>query len=1365
VSDFSEVIRGARQARGWTQRDLAQRVGVSQRAVSAWELAVSEPDESVKRRVAAALSLPPAAVSVAATHRPEPARGYAGRPRLAELPLDLLDPQEFEEFAVSLLRELYPQAGQPYRLGKSGHKQHGFDVVAEQDGRVRVAVQCKRVARFGPADVDKAVTAAEMPADEAFIFLSRVATPLAHAAMRQYQGWQLWDRQRLSDAVHDLPPAAAARIVDRYFPNLRYDFLGLMLPGPWLDPAGYFRRIARSEHYSHRWRLVGRGRVLDDLSAFATGERGRVGLLIGRGGIGKTKLLSAVCDRLAREQDLAVVFLDRDPDIDGRAFELLPSGRLLVIVDDAHDDVIPVAKVITGIHAANPDATVLLALRPYGEPRVRLELRTAGVHMGDVFRRELEDLDIADAESLAREILGDRHVRYAARLAHAARDCPVLLVASAELIRRGRLVPDRLEGDSGMSRDLTEVLAGAVIDDMARQSEVRIEVLHAVAALQPLRTADAEFRDALVALTGRAYDQVAPHLAALEEAGLLLRRGETFRVVPDLLGDWLLARRSHGPGGRASTGYIDRVHSAVRGAALANLIVNAGRMEWQKHGAATGLLDGLWEAVRTEFEAGDAEARLAIFDVLAQVAFFQPSRCLAVVHWALDHPPEHAHHEGAQGLPSRYGTEAVLDRVCQVLSGIAHNPERLLEAADLLWQLSSIDNRPPGQHQHHPMRVLSELAMFQPAGTTMYQQLLVDAVQRWLSRSPASGPDPLEVLQPMLATEGHQEVWSPRAISFRPFLLNPDAEPVAALRTKVLDLALAQLAAPDPKRVLAAIDLVGSALTPPHGGFGLELTPELRALWDPEFVGILGRLEDALINRPIAHPVLRVALRSQLQWLAEHGAAQVRLACRSVLSVIPSEMPDNLARALHGGPVEPPDVPDESADFQYHQTALKALFTTAISSLRNQQDQQVADETEHCLRDLKQILSDDPARARPFLFELITARPSLAAAIADHVMANPGGMLTEQLTIVLIALAGADNPNAVTVASKLLATHDTTIARQVAHAFGIQRGRVGRLLPGEDGLLRTLVTHHDRVVHATALGALRTLGPQNSELAAELLASAPPERPGFAWWEIAFAARSAERGGGTLSWTDLPDEYKTRFFAALRDAPSIENYEISELLIMLSRDEPYRAVKLLISRVEHMENGTPAGYSPLPHHLQGQLHFREHGAFPDILRLLYDWLAEAPGSMWRRYYGSELFTLIAGGFDTPVREVIDGYLQEPAPARMTALAAILNHVPQSAVWDLDFVRRCLRAAEQCGPASLSAIQGALHYAVIAGGHWGAPSQPTAQNIDQHPAVKLADQCLSGSPEEQFYRALAASLEEWAHRHVDDSGIQFDGRQW
>ena len=154
------------------------------------------------------------------------------------------------------------------------------------------------------------------------------------------------------------------------------------------------------------------------------------------------------------------MFLDRDPDIDVRSFELLPSGRLLVIVDDAHDDVIPVAKVITGIHAANPDATVLLALRPYGEPRVRLELRTTGVHMGDVFRRELEDLDIADAESLAREILGGSPCALRCAPSAHGSGLPAPPGRQRRVDPARELGPDRLEGDSGMSRISPKSLRG-----------------------------------------------------------------------------------------------------------------------------------------------------------------------------------------------------------------------------------------------------------------------------------------------------------------------------------------------------------------------------------------------------------------------------------------------------------------------------------------------------------------------------------------------------------------------------------------------------------------------------------------------------------------------------------------------------------------------------------------------------------------------------------------------------------------------------------------------------------------------------------------------------------------------------------------
>ena len=54
--------------------------------------------------------------------------------------------------------------------------------------------------------------------------------------------------------------------------------------------------------------------------------------------------------------------------------------------------------------------------------------------------------------------------------------------------------------------------------------------------------------------------------------------------------------------------------------------------------------------------------------------------------------------------------------------------------------------------------------------------------------------DPLTVLHPLLATEGHEETWSPEALTFHPFLIDPDHPAVTELRRQVLDLAFEELA-------------------------------------------------------------------------------------------------------------------------------------------------------------------------------------------------------------------------------------------------------------------------------------------------------------------------------------------------------------------------------------------------------------------------------------------------------------------------------------------------------------------------------------------------------------------------------------------
>src|SRR5260370_42188689 len=128
-----------------------------------------------------------------------------------------------------------------------------------------------------------------MLAGEAYSSLSRTGSPDASAAIRAHPGWRLWDNKELSHVVHEMTLDRSVPLVDRYFPQLRERFLGVPLPGPWLEPAQYFSRTSRSERASHRWALVGRDGIVDELTDFAARSPGLVGMLVGRGGAGQSR--------------------------------------------------------------------------------------------------------------------------------------------------------------------------------------------------------------------------------------------------------------------------------------------------------------------------------------------------------------------------------------------------------------------------------------------------------------------------------------------------------------------------------------------------------------------------------------------------------------------------------------------------------------------------------------------------------------------------------------------------------------------------------------------------------------------------------------------------------------------------------------------------------------------------------------------------------------------------------------------------------------------------------------------------------------------------------------------------------------------
>lgn len=1044
-------------------------------------------------------------------------------------------------------------------------------------------------------------------------------------------------------------------------------------PVSWIGADRYFHRTT-SERYSHRWTLVGRDRHLQELSSFAHGERGQVGVLVGRGGVGKSKLLHAVSQKLLEAGDVQVRFWDGDAPYHRRAVSELPAGGVLLVIDDAHREADCMTAVIKDVREHNPDARILLSLRAYGQLQVRRELREARIAPDEVFRCDVDDLQVHEAEELAREALGVGFAHFAPRLAHAARDCPLLIVVGAELIRQGELDPAHFESDEKLRVELTDVYAAVIGGDASAYSDTRARVLRAVAALQPVRIGDEAFTSALSALAGQPIDHVRSHLDALEEEGVLITRGLTYRVVPDLLGDMLFAQAVYGRRRTHPTGYLDDVLEVAEGDARENLIVNAGRIDWQERSSRpSDLLDGLWSGVERRLGEADAQERRALLKTLEKVSYFQALPCLRVSMWILEHPLA-----AADGQPGRhpYADHGIQDAVCRVLRGIALDIEYFPQAADLLWLLAADDARDPSREQDHPLRVLAELASYSRiVGPTQYQELLIERVAHWLERDEPTRRDPLSVLAPLLAAEGEEHSWRSDAFVFTSFMIDPTHPPTAALRSRVLDLTFAQLSSTSPRRVAAALEMVKAAVLGPIGRTG-QVDVQVRACWEKTHLATLTQLRTA-VSDVVLPAALYIQLRCALQWLSEHGTDPVREACRTVFATIPPDLRNDLARALHGGPIDPPVDPSVRLDLEYRDRAQQELFATVAHELGSLDDAAAAKLVEDVIDELHELIGDEILHPRAFVLFLATTRTGLARALLSRAKRSPESQLAGQVSFLLIALVNTAGDAAVVLAEDLLPSGSLRLTHEVAHAFGLQRGPRGELMSGEEELLGALIGHEDAQTHRLALGAVHAIARTNKALAMRLLCAVRPADERFSIEQ--FAGLTGPHG--TVVWQEIPQDFRDEFFDELRSRSSLEGYELESLLVELSHDEHRKVFDLLFDRAKALDNASAGyGYAPLPYSRPHQYRFRELEEFQGYLREVREWLTSTPASGWRSQIGPDLFTAVAGTvFDPTVRGVIEEYLAEPTTEKMNAVALMVHNAPRDLLEDVDFIGRCLRA--------------------------------------------------------------------------------------
>lgn len=1354
------LIRHRREALGLDQATLAAQMGLRQQAVSGWENGRSRPRRAMLSHLAGVLAVEEGELLDAGEYRPpEPAVRLPVRPLTRALPLDELTEERFEDLLADVMATLHPD-GHVSRYGSRGHKQHGIDILVAADGMNLATGQCKRHREFGPAAVEKAIAEVTIAAPKNYLFLSRlVASPAARTEAGKHSTWELWDGEDISRHIRNLPREQAVRIVDTYFPGHRLSFLGVQTPGPWLLPEEHFD-ASRTMIFNHDWSLAGRQAQLDQISGAAYQADPTVAFLVGAGGVGKTRLLKAVAD--AAPRGVQVRILPGDAQVTAADFELLPhEGCLIVVIDDAHE-LAEIRGVVAGIWRRNRDAKIILATRPYGLRTLQEEMARHGLL--PVAHKEvlLGDLEFDDAMALAREALGGAAPEAVARrLARITTDSPLATVVGGVLIKQGQLHPGALEQDPNIRLHIMRGFRDALVNDpLASDPPTRRAVLDAIAAVQPFRTGEEAARTTLSAIVGKPYDELHKHLRSLENAGVLRRRGEALRIVPDLLGDVILTEAAFDDTSPLGTGYLERIEPLVIGTSVEHLFINVSRVDWQVRNTRPGapsLADSLWVAFRARIEAADVFDRGALSESLAKVAYFQPERALELTRWLIDNPTDRldGEHVVWRGLLT-VDYSSVLEALPPVIKLAALTEEMLPEALAQLWELAQGDVRPTNPYPSHPLRVLREVAEFGVAKPIWFNNMVIDIVSTWFADGQRVSP--FHVLEPMLATEGDDSTVRGHAITFQPFALRPES--ITSLRQRVIDLAFEELKSPDLRRSGAAAKFLNSAVQFPKGLFGRPVSAEERDGWTPGIVETINRLGVTAAADGL-DPAVLVSVRDALYWHDNYGTGPAHEAAARAIESLPGGVEALLGLMVHDGWGRL--VRDRGDNFEAIEAKRTALIMDVVEGLSSRTDQEVVDLLIARLDADLEVHGATDGNPGPLIEGLIEARPTLARTMLEtlRVSLAPNG-LDRVLPVVLSAFA-AHNPEAALADIKLLLGGTSVDRRRAAaQAIGWNRG-LRELHSGELDLLIELASDPDVVIRRNVARAAQLVARTQTAEAIRLLAAIRfGDDEGLA--DDFFMSFRLEHD---ISWSSFSEPELDLIRQDLVTLPGLAEYSVSKALADRSATNPEWVLELLMERIKLAESlDSIRGYDALPYTWGNQLRIRDTPAFATILSGILTWISEGLDSWVRRRLGADLFSGVAVEYDSQVVDVLSRSLVAGTEKMTLAVAAVLHAAPRTFIWDEpDFVGTALRTAARLGGGVQQKMIDALRTATISGMRSGTPGEPFPETIEQRDRSReIAKDLSAGSIERRFYTDMAKSAERDILRDIDDD-LPADGRNW
>ena len=785
------------------------------------------------------------------------------RPRLDVLPFPQLTWEQFEAAIRDLFRRL-PGYRNVEGYGVRGDHQDGIDIRADDDAG-HVGIQCKKVDVCRTGEARAAVRDATYAADRFVLALSRTANVSVRHVIDPLPNWELWDQQRLSDAVRSLPPHEAAEFVARHFDNAWVNaFLGYAAPATFIDRVRALAPLLDPARLiNHAWTRVEDGGAIDALQAFV-GSYQQVALIDGPIGSGKSKLAFD----LAEDLDYPVYFVVAGAPISIEGLREIRPGRALIIIDNA-DDAEGLALLLSHL-LHHPEQKAILAASSGAVPRLDQELATADIEPAQIARISLGRLSRSSTVALARQVLGREDAEAEEALVQHAADTPLSTVLTARMIRDRTTTAQGLETE-GEVRDIVrrryrEVATGAVSDEVPA-ADVRA-VLQLLAALGPTCVDLDEFLNAAAAFLGWDVDRLLGVLGAIEDARILHRRGGTYSVAPEILRQSLMLEACV-IRGRPTT-YADRVLEAfpVQYGILQNLAI--ADLE-SRAGDGPDIFTGPWRQLTDRVRAATSLERAHFVGHLDSLGFFKPDEVFEIVADLVSHPATNDDEQEYAQYGYAVDHQSVIREVSRSLRYvIMASRERIRGSVALLWD---IEKDTTWAHiSESPIKTVARQAKYEIGVGTGRAAAILDAVTAMIASGELDTPahSLLEMIEPILARDVHVSLLQGTQLTIRRVVVDVNA--VRELRDRAIAVVAETALGADERRATKAIKILAALLREPEHFVG-EPSGDARAAWDRERALALDAFDRIVENG--MNPIRELVIADQIHYYALHSPSEL----------------------------------------------------------------------------------------------------------------------------------------------------------------------------------------------------------------------------------------------------------------------------------------------------------------------------------------------------------------------------------------------------------------------------------------------------------------------------------------------------------